>query len=579
MKLILKSILKYKVLFCLDLFAVIGFVFTELSIPTLMSTMIDIGVANSDKAYVLAAGKILIFIAVFGGLSGLLLNYAAVRISTNVTRDIRHKLFSHVQDISHADFNKFGVSSMITRTTSDPWQLQLFIQMLMRTALMAPIMIISSVFFIVRTSPSLSLVMLASLPVIVIGVLIIAQLSKPLSIRQQKLADTVNRIMRENITGIRVVRAFRKDKDENERFSDVNTQYRRTSTRLFRLMSFTDPIFYFFLNAMMLVIMWIAAQMIGAHSLQVGQLVAFLEYQFHAVFSMMLFCTVFIMYPRAAVSSARIQEVLDVEPSIEDPEKPVSPLPETPSSLEFNHVNFRYPDGEAAVLSDISFIAKAGETTAFIGSTGSGKSTLVKLITRFFDVSSGRILLNGIDVRDYDLQALRAHIGFVPQKAFLFSGSILDNIKMGKEDATIEEVEHAATLAEASQFIHEKPDQYNEQLAEGGTNISGGQRQRISIARALIKPADVYVFDDSFSALDYRTDSLVRANLKREVRDAVICIVAQRISSIINAEQIIVLNEGKIVGKGRHQDLMKSCDIYQQIAHSQLSREELEHYA
>lgn len=577
MKLILEHLKKYKFLLFLNIVAVLGFIIVELSIPTITAMMIDIGIKNSDKAYTISWGIVLIGIAVFGGLSNILLNYSTVRIATNVTFDIRNRLFTKVQTMSHEDFQKFGVSSLITRTTSDPWQLQLFIQMLLRTAFITPLMIIASMLLIFKTSSSLAMIVLGTVPVIIVGIIIVAKISGPISKKQQSILDRLNRVIRENITGIRVIRAFRKDEYENERFDEVNRDYKKLSVKLFRLMSLTEPVFFLFLNCVLILIAWVASKMIGLGTLEVGQLVAFTEYQFHAMFSMMMFANVFVMYPRAAVSANRINEVLETEASIVNP---VSPVHSTGSdvSVEFDNVSFQYPDGEEKILQNISFVANKGDTVAFIGSTGSGKTTLAKLIVRFYDVTEGRVLVNGIDVRDYDLEKLRDIIGFVPQKANLFSGTIDYNIKFGKGDANREEIVRSATISEAKEFIDNKHDKYDEMISEGGSNFSGGQKQRLSIARAVIKDADIFVFDDSFSALDYKTDAKVRSNLQTYMSDAIVLVVAQRIGSIMNADQIIVLNEGKMVGRGTHSELMRDCEIYREIAYSQLSKGELEEY-
>lgn len=577
MKLILEHLKKYKFLLFLNIVAVLGFIIVELSIPTITAMMIDIGIKNSDKAYTISWGIVLIGIAVFGGLSNILLNYSTVRIATNVTFDIRNRLFTKVQTMSHEDFQKFGVSSLITRTTSDPWQLQLFIQMLLRTAFITPLMIIASMLLIFKTSSSLAMIVLGTVPVIIVGIIIVAKISGPISKKQQSILDRLNRVIRENITGIRVIRAFRKDEYENERFDEVNSDYKKLSVKLFRLMSLTEPVFFLFLNCVLILIAWVASKMIGLGTLEVGQLVAFTEYQFHAMFSMMMFANVFVMYPRAAVSANRINEVLETEASIVNP---VSPVHSTGSdvSVEFDNVSFQYPDGEEKILQNISFVANKGDTVAFIGSTGSGKTTLAKLIVRFYDVTEGRVLVNGIDVRDYDLEELRDIIGFVPQKANLFSGTIDYNIKFGKGDANREEIVRSATISEAKEFIDNKHDKYDEMISEGGSNFSGGQKQRLSIARAVIKDADIFVFDDSFSALDYKTDAKVRSNLQTYMSDAIVLVVAQRIGSIMNADQIIVLNEGKMVGRGTHSELMRDCEIYREIAYSQLSKGELEEY-
>lgn len=578
MKLIVQNLHRYKLLLLLNVVAVVGFVVTELGIPTVMSYMIDQGVRNSDKVFVVRFGLILVGIALFGGASGVLLNYCSVRIATNITRDIRNRLFQKVQGMSHTDMNQFGVSSMISRTTSDPWQLQLFIQMVLRIAFLTPAMIIVSSFLIIRTSTSLAKLSLISVPVIIIGVVIIAKLSSPLSNRQQSLLDRLNKIIRENIIGVRVIRAFRKDRQENQRFEAVDEDYRKTSEKLFKLMSTTDPVFFFFLNCLMAVITLSAAHMINQQTLEVGQLVAFVEYQFHAMFSMMMFSMVFIMYPRASISAKRIQEVLDVKSSITEQEDYL-PLPDAASAtLAFNQVSFHYPDGENDVLKDVSFHVAANQTIAFIGSTGSGKSTVAKLIVRFFDPTQGSVELNGVDIRNLDIHDLRNAVGYTPQKALLFNGSIKDNIKFGVSDASDDKVIWAAKVAQAHEFISEKPGGYDEPVSEGGTNLSGGQKQRISIARALIKDAPILLFDDSFSALDYKTDATVRQNIREQIHDKVIIIVAQRVASIVNADIIVVLHEGEIVGFGQHQELMKTCAIYQEIAKSQLSEEELSVY-
>lgn len=577
MRFILSHLKNYKLLLFLNMIAVLGFVLTELAIPSIMSTMIDTGLKLQDQQYILNWGYVLLAIALFGGLSSILLAYTSTRISTNITRDIRNQLFSHVQTLAHEDFNQFGVSSMITRTTSDPYQLQLFVQLLLRLALMTPIMILSSIILIVQTNLTLSSVMAISIPVIVIGVIVIAKMSAPLSEKQQTLLDKINRIVRENITGVRVIRSFQKDEYESNRFEEGNQEYRKVSQKLFKLMSFTDPVFFFFLNAMLALVTWIASHMIQNGLLNVGQLVAFGEYQFHAMFSMMLFAMVFVMYPRASVSAKRIEEVLNVQPSIVSPENGLI-LNQGVSTLEFKSVNFHYPDGEANVLDDLNFKVKKGETIAFIGSTGSGKSTLAKLLVRLYDVTGGSILLDNHDVRNLDLHNLRDLVSFALQKALLFSGSIKENIQFGYQPATEEAVVESSKQAEAYQFIQKKPQQFEDAIEEGGANVSGGQRQRLSIARTLIKPAGIYVFDDSFSALDYKTDALIRQNLKSVQQDSIIMIIAQRVSSITHADQIVVLHEGKIVGQGKHEDLLSTCEIYREIAFSQLSQEELSQY-
>lgn len=574
MRLILKYLKRYKKLLIFDFLSVFGFALVELGIPTIVAQMIDQGIADQNPQFIRERTLVIMLIAVLGVIGTICLGYCSSRISINITRDIRSDIFKRVQLFSHAEFNKFGVSSMITRTNNDAFQIQLFVNVLLRTALLTPVMFIVSMILTVQNSLPLSLVLAASVPFIIAGVYIVAKKADPLSTRQQKGLDKLNQVTRENLTGIRVIRAFRNDEFEMQRFEKTNEDYTNTSRKLFKLMTITQPLFFLMLNAVILIIFWLSANMINVGTLSVGQLTAFLEYCFHAMFSMMLFCTVFIMYPRAAVSAGRIQEVFDTEISIHNPENGIMDT-ELKGKIEFDHVDFVYPNGEEAVLKDICFSAEKGETVAFIGSTGSGKSTLINLIPRFYDVSRGSIRIDGVDIRDFDLKALRSRIGFIPQKALLFSGSIASNIRFGRSNASQDEVVHSSKVAQAYDFITQKPHQFDETIAEGGTNVSGGQKQRLSIARALLIKPEIYIFDDSFSALDFKTDAKLRAELKEETKDAVTLIVAQRISTIMEADQIIVLNEGKIVGHGTHHELLKSCTIYQEIAASQLSEEEL----
>ncbi|ABX40489.1 ABC transporter ATP-binding protein [Lachnoclostridium phytofermentans] len=574
MKLMLKYLKRYPKLILLNILGIFSFVAVQLGIPTVMAWMIDNGIGNSDIAYIKKMGGIMLIVCVLGGAGTILLTYASSRISTNMIRDIRNDVFIQSQNFSHTEYNKFGVSSMITRTTNDAFQLMLFSNMLFRTALLAPVMIFISVFMTIKTSVSLSLVIGGSFPFIVAGVIIIAKLTNPLSKKQQKGMDQLNRISRENLTGVRVIRAFRKSEYESERFAETNDNYASNSKKLFKIMSFTQPAFFFLLHLAMMAVFWISSLMIDKGTLQVGQLVAFLEYQFHAMFSIMLFSMVFVMYPRAQVSANRIQELLDEEPLVKTPTNGITA--ENKGVVEFDHVTFQYPDGELPVIKDVSFTANKGETVAFIGSTGSGKSTLINLIPRFYDVTSGSIKIDGVDTQNYDLKALRQKIGFIPQKAFLFKGTIEDNLRFGNPNATPEEINHAIEVAQAKEFIENKPKKLQEYISEGAKNVSGGQKQRISIARALVRKPEIYIFDDSFSALDYKTDATLRAALKKETKESIVFIVAQRISTIMNADKIIVLNEGEVVGMGTHKELLKSCNIYYEIADSQLTKEELE---
>ncbi len=574
MKLILKYLKNYKMLLMINIISVFGFALVELGIPTIMAKVIDKGIANGDIEYIKTMGLIIVVISIIGVLGTILLGYCSSKISTNVTRDIRNDIFKKSQEFSHSEYDRFGISSMITRTTNDAFQVMQFINILLRLALITPVMFIVSLVMILKTSSSLSSILAVTLPFIIVGVFIIAKISHPWSEIQQKNLDKLNRISRENLTGIRVIRAFGNDDHERERFAETNKDYTEISKKIFKLMSISQPSFFLVLNLAIIAIFWISSSMINVGTLQVGQLVAFIEYLFHAMFSLMLFSTVFVIYPKAQVSSNRIQELLDAEPIIKNPENGIKKS-NNEGTIEFNKVTFTYPDGEVPVLKDISFTAKKGETIAFIGSTGSGKSTLINLIPRFYDVTEGCIKIDGIDIREYDLKTLRKKIGFIPQKTRLFTGSIDTNIRFGKKKATVEEVEYSSKVAQAYDFIIKKPKKFEELISEGGGNVSGGQKQRISIARAIIRRPAIYIFDDSFSALDFKTDATLRAKLKNETKEAVVLIVAQRISSIMDADKIIVLNEGEVVGIGTHRELLKNCDIYKEIASSQLTKEEL----
>ena len=573
MKLILHYMKRYKVLVALNILSVFGFALVELGIPTLVSNMIDEGVLRQDRSYLFQSGFTIAVISIVGVCGTILLGYCCAKISTAVTRDIRNDVFARVQSLSHAEMNQFGVSSLITRTNNDAYQIMMFLNVILRTALLTPVMIVVSFALTIRSSLQLSLIIASTIPIIVIGVVAVGKVSQPISERQQGSLDRLNRIFRENLTGIRVIRSFNNDAYETKRFDAENRFFMKQSRNIFKLMSSTEPVFFLVMNFASLAIYFVAAGMIDANTLQVGKLVAFMEYLFHAMLSVMLFCTVFMMYPRASVSAQRIREVLDTQSSVQEPSQAAEL--KTVEEVCFDHVTFAYPDGEEAVLSDVSFTVRKGETIAFIGSTGSGKSTLVSLVPRFYDVSSGSIRINGTDVRQLDLQQLRSVIGYVAQKAVLFRGTIAENIRFGKKDASEEEVRHAAEVAQACEFITAKPKQFEERIVEGASNVSGGQKQRLSIARAIVRHPQIYIYDDSFSALDFATDAKLRKALKGEVKDAIMMIVAQRVSTIMNADQIVVLNEGRVVGQGTHSELLKTCQIYHEIASSQLSEEEL----
>ena len=567
--------MKQKKLLFFNFISVFGFISVELGLPTLLALMIDKGITQNDTTYVKNIGLLMLGVVVFGVALNILLGYFTSRITTNMIENIRDDLFETVQEFSHNEYEQIGVSSLITRVTNDAYQIMLFMQNILRIGFTAPMMFIVSLYMVVRTSPSLGWYVLGSLPFLLGGVVAIAVYSEPISKMQQKNLDRINGILRENLSGLRVIRAFVNERFEEKRFEEVNDAYAKSSKKLFRLMSVAQPAFFFLFNIVMVLIIWSGSVQISTGDLRVGDLIAFIEYIFHALFSFMLFATVFMMYPRAAVSAGRIQDVFDAQPLIKDNPNGITTTA-TKGELVFDHVTFAYPGpSQTPVIRDISFTASPGETVAFIGSTGSGKSTLIQLIPRFYDVSQGHVLIDGSDVREYQLAALRQKIGYIPQKAVLFTGTIADNLRYGKEDATKEQMLRALDIAQATDFVLSLPNGLDTVVSEGGSNFSGGQKQRLAIARAIIRQPEIFIFDDSFSALDYATDARLRERLRAETTESTTLIVAQRVGTIMDADKIIVLNEGDVVGIGTHKELLKNCVIYYDIAASQLSEEEL----
>lgn len=575
LKLMWHYTMRYKKLLFFDFICVFGFILIELGLPTILARMIDTAIPQKDVSQVQQLGLLMVAITVIGVTMNILLGYFTSRITTNITADIRDDLFEKTQGYSHYEYEKIGVSSLITRVTNDAYQIMIFLQNILRLGFMTPMMFAVSLYMVFRTSPGLSWYVLGALPVLLVAVVLIAKISDPLSTKQQKNLDKINSILRENLSGLRVIRAFVNEKFEEKRFEKVNNEYTSSSKSLFRLMAVAQPGFYFLFNIVMVLIIWNGSKQIEVGNLMLGDLIAFIEYIFHALFSFMLFASVFMMYPRAAVSARRIQEALDAESEIVEKDNGVTDS-DIKGYVEFKNVTFAYPGhAESPVIRDVSFTAAPGQTVAFIGSTGSGKSTLIQLIPRFYDVSDGQVLVDGIDVREYQMRALRQKIGYIPQKALLFTGTIADNLRYGKEDATEADMERAAEIAQAADFIESTPDKFDTELAEGGTNFSGGQKQRLAIARAVIRQPEIYIFDDSFSALDYQTDAKLRARLKKETTESTVLIVAQRVGTIMHADKIIVLDEGNVVGMGTHRELLETCSIYYDIAASQLSEEEL----
>mgnify|MGYP003083110726 FL=1 len=559
----------------LDFLGAIFFVIVNLGLPTVLARMIDQGINQGDQDKLFFWAIIMLVIIVLGTFGRVVLAYAASKLTTNMVKDMRDDVYAKLQEYSHHEYEQIGVSSLVTRITSDAFVLMQFAEQTLKLGVITPMMMLSSILMIFLTSPSLAWIVAFSVPFLAVVVIYVAVKTRPLSETQQKTLDKINQYVRENLMGLRVIRAFAREEFQENRFEEKNAIYADNSNRLFKLTGLTEPLFVQIIIAMIVAIVWFALDPLKQRSLQIGDLVAFIEYSFHALLSFLFLSNLFTMYPRTAVSSERLKEIMDMPISI-DPNEDGIQETETHGFLEFDNVTFAYPgETESPVLHNISFTAKPGETIAFIGSTGSGKSTLVQLIPRFYDVTLGKIKVDGVDVRDYRLKSLRQKIGFIPQKALLFTGTIADNLRYGKEDASHEDLHQAADVAQAKDFIESREEGFATHLAEGGSNLSGGQKQRLSIARAVIKGPDIYIFDDSFSALDYRTDAILRRRLKEVTQDATVLIVAQRVGTIMDADQIIVLDKGEIVGRGRHEELMETNDIYREIAESQLKNASL----
>lgn len=524
--------------------------------------------------YIVIKGLEMLGIALLGVLAAMLVGFFASRISSGVAKQMRSDVFRKVESFSNTEFDKFSTASLITRTTNDVTQVQMLISMGLRLMCYAPIMGVGGIIFALQKSVSLSWIIALAVIVLLGLVVVLLNVAMPKFKSLQRLTDRLNLVSRENLSGMLVVRAFTNEKFEEARFDKANEDLTRTNRFTQRVMSVTMPIMMLIMNLVTLLIMWVGGHAIAESTMQVGDMMAYIQYTMQIIMSFLMIAMIFIMVPRAMVSADRVQEVLTTELSIKEPENPVT-LGNESGELRFDDVSFRYGNAEEDTLSHISFTAKPGQTTAFIGATGAGKSTLINLIPRFYDATGGAVYLNGKDIRMLSQKELRDNIGYVPQKAMLFSGTIDSNIKYGKEDADVNEVLAALDCAQATEFVSELPNGVESSIAQGGSNVSGGQKQRLAIARALVKKAPVYIFDDSFSALDFKTDAKLRRALTKYTENAVVLIVAQRVSTIMNAEQIIVLDEGKIVGKGTHKELLKTCPEYREIAESQLSKEEL----
>ena len=528
-----------------------------------------------QTGYLLKTGGLMIGIAFLSMAAAVLVTLTSARLAARLSRVLRDKIFKKVMDFTNSEFDRFSTASLITRSTNDIQQIQLFVTMMFRIVVYAPLLGIGGIVKVLSTNATMTWTIALGVVAIMLVIFILFKVAMPKFKILQKLIDRLNLVTREILTGLSVIRAFSTEKHEEERFDEANRNLMKTNLFVNRAMTFMMPVMMLVMNGMTVLIVYAGAGNIDAGKMQVGDLMAFIQYAMQIIMAFLFISMVSIMMPRAQVAAERVNEVLDTDIMIKDPEEPKEFLPEKKGEVEFKEVYFCYPDADEAVLHNISFVAPAGKTTAFIGSTGSGKSTLINLIPRFFDVTRGSILVDGQDIREVRHADLCEKIGYVPQKGVLFSGTIESNLKYGKEDATEEEVRRAARIAQAADFIEEKEEKYQSPIAQGGSNVSGGQKQRLSIARAIAKDPEIYIFDDSFSALDYKTDVTLRSALQKETKGSTTLIVAQRISTILHADQIIVLDEGNIVGKGTHEELLQTCPVYQQIAKSQLSEDDL----
>lgn len=570
---LLKRLTVYKWAVLAVLILVFAQSMSDLYLPTLMADIIDKGVVTGDTAYIWKIGAVMLGITGVGALAAVAASYYSSKASMGLGRDIRRQVFNHVERFSLQEFDQVGTASLITRTTNDITQVQQVVIMMLRMVVSAPIMFIGGLIMAVSKDAKLSLVIVAAMPVLVISILLILWKGVPLFGKVQKRLDRLNLVLRENLTGIRVIRAFNRERDEQVRLTKANADLTEVSIKVNKIMAFLMPVMMLVMNLTVVGVIWFGGIRIDNGGMQIGDLMAFIQYVMQIMFALVMASVMFVMIPRAAVSAKRINEVLEMTPTMTD--EGTQTADREKGTLVFDRVTFRYPGAETPVLSDISFVARPGEVTAVIGGTGSGKSTLVNLIPRFYDVTEGSIRVNGVDSQNVPQEELRSKIGFVPQKALLFTGTIAENIRFGKEDATDEEVAHAAQIAQATDFIERMPDGYEARIEQGGSNVSGGQKQRLSIARALVRRPDLYVFDDSFSALDFKTDAALRKALREETREATVLIVAQRVSTVIDADQIIVLDEGKVAGIGTHDELFADNAVYQEIVKSQLSEEEI----
>ena len=547
---------------------------TDLELPDLMSDIVDTGIVQGDVSYILGRGGVMLLVALLGTVCTILTSYLSSKIGMGFSRDLRKKVFEKVESFSLTEINEVGTASLITRTTNDINQVQMVVIMMMRMMLSAPIMIVGALIMALRKDVELSKVILVVIPIIIVTIAIIAKFTLPMFQKMQNKIDKLNLVVRENLTGIRVIRVFNKVEAEQERFNQASLEVSRIATMANRLMGALMPLMMFILNLSIIAVIWFGGIRINDGDLMVGDLMAFIQYLTQVMFSLLMLTMMFVLIPRAQASAVRINEVLEMESPIQEPKEAIQP--QLKGYVEFKNVSFGYEGAEEYAISNISFVAKPGEVTAIIGGTGSGKSSILNMIPRFYDAAKGEVLVDGVNVRDMNQQELRSKIGYVPQKAVLFTGTIRDNILYGKEDATDEEVRHALDIAQATDFVSKMKEGIESPISQGGTNVSGGQKQRLSIARAIVRKPEIYLFDDSFSALDFKTDAQLRAALKKETKDSTVIIVAQRVSTVMDATRILVMDEGHVVGMGTHEELLQTNEIYQQIVESQLKKGEEE---
>ena len=564
--------------FTLMVIGVLVFIFLQtignLYLPTLMSDIIDKGVMMGDNGEIIRIGGLMLLVSAGSVLAAIIASYLSSCAAMGFGRDVRNQVFRRVESYSLHEFDKLGTATLITRTTNDITQVQMVTIMIMRMMIMAPLTAVGGTILALKQDQPLTLVLAVSIPVLAVVIILIATRIIPLFRQVQVKIDKINRVLREKLTGIRVIRAFNTVDNERGRFNEANEDLTGTFIKVNRIMAYMMPAIMLIMSLTSTSVLWFASIRISNDAMDLGALAAFTQYVMQIMFSMIMLAMMFIMVPRAQAAAARINEVLDTLPEITDPQNPKDAFTGR-GHVEFKNVTFRYYGAEEPALTDISFEARPGEVTAIIGSTGSGKSTLVNLIPRFYDVENGSILIDGVDVRDITQKTLRSKIGYVPQQAVLFSGAIDENIRFGKDDATDEEVRKAAEIAQAMEFVDETDDGFAHEVAQGGTNVSGGQKQRLAIARALVRKPEVYIFDDSFSALDFKTEAKLRGALHQEIAESTVFIVAQRVGTVMKADRIIVLDEGRIAGMGKHRELLNTCEVYREIVASQLTEEEI----